>query len=111
MADKTTDFEEPDGEPLPRQSSRVETCAEVALRRPGQGKYRVRIFDLSPEGARIEFVERPRVGELSWVKFDGLAAIEAKVRWVEGHVAGIRFESPLHSAVFDQLLARCQSSG
>lgn len=61
------------------------------------------VFDLSPEGCKIEFVERPGLGERVWVKFDNLEALEGSVRWVAGHVGGVQFERPLHAAVFDRL--------
>jgi hypothetical protein len=66
------------------------------------------LFDASPEGCKLEFVERPSVGERLWVKFDGLEAVEATVRWVAGHVGGLEFCRPLHAAVFDRLAASCQ---
>ena len=66
----------------------------------------MRIFDLSPDGAKIEVVERPRVGEQMMVKFDGLEVLQSEVWWVDGFIVGLKFERPLHRAVFDLLLAR-----
>jgi hypothetical protein len=63
----------------------------------------VRVYDASPSGCRIEFVERPAVGERVWVKFDSLVAVEGYVRWIEGHVGGVEFERPLYDAVFQKL--------
>jgi hypothetical protein len=40
------------------------------------------------------------------VKFDGLEALEAEVCWVEEFTAGLRFEKPMHPAVFDLLVER-----
>jgi hypothetical protein len=37
---------------------------------------------------------------------DGLEALDAEVCWVDGHVAGLRFERTIHPAVFDLLLQR-----
>lgn len=90
----------------PRVSQRVPMSAEVSLRRLGQNQYRVQITDLSPEGCKIELVERPRVGEHLLLKFDGFEVLDAEVCWVEGFVAGLRFEKPFHAAVFDLLLQR-----
>ena len=67
--------------------------AEVALRRAGKLNFRTSVFDLSPHGCRIQFVERPSLEERVWVKFDGLKA-------------GLAFAIPIHAAVFEQLLAR-----
>ena len=72
---------DPPGESAPhgftgRRTERVAVNAEVALRRSGQLNYRVRVFDASPLGCRLEFVERPQLDERVWIKFDGLDPIE-----------------------------------
>ena len=92
--------------PRPRKSARVSLQAEVQLRRPGQHHYRVNVFDISPEGCKLEFVERPRLDETVWVKFDGYDAIQSSVCWVEGHSAGIEFERPIYPAIFENLVSR-----
>ena len=91
-----------------RRSERVALAAEVSLRRHGQSSYRVQIFDASLHGCRIEFVERPRLDEQLWVKFDGLQPLEAEVCWIEGFNAGVNFVQPIHPAVFDRLVAGLQ---
>jgi hypothetical protein len=83
---------------------------EVILRRTGQPNYRVRAFDASPYGCKLEFVERPRLDELVWVKFDGLEALEASVCWIEGHAVGLEFSRPIHPAVFENLRSRLTGS-
>ena len=55
--------------------------------------------------AAKEFVERPAVDEHIWVKFDNLEALEGTVRSVDGHTGGVRFQRPLHEAVFERLAA------
>lgn len=90
----------------PRVSPRVPLSAEVSLRRLGQQSYRVRITDLSPQGCKIELVERPRIGEVLLLKFDGFEVLDAEVCWVDGFIAGLRFEKPFHAAVFDLLVQR-----
>jgi PilZ domain len=89
-----------------RRMERVSLCAEVSLRRSGQNNYRVAVFDISPLGCKIEFVERPDVDEYVWIKFDGLEALEAQVCWVAGFKAGVAFSSPIHPAVFGMLVGR-----
>jgi hypothetical protein len=91
------------GPETPRGAQRVEFAADVALRRAGVRSYRVRVFDASPAGCKIEFVERPAIGEHVWVKFDGLEAVGATVRWIDDHIGGVQFGHPLHDAVFQQL--------
>lgn len=100
-----TGIEQP-RQPRPRKSSRVHLNAEVSLRRSAQMQYRVSVFDASPHGCRVEFIERPRLDERVWVKFDGLEAIEAMVCWVDGFIAGVEFETPMHAAVFASVINR-----
>ena len=83
-----------------RKRQRVPLTAHVNIRRAGVHGFRVRIYDASPEGCKIEFVERPALGERLWVKFDGLEAIEATVCWLDGHIGGVHFEKQMHDAVF-----------
>jgi hypothetical protein len=89
-----------------RRAERVALDVEVALRRSAQLKYRVRAYDASPYGCKLEFVERPELEERVWVKFEGLDSLEGLVCWVEGFVVGVEFVRPIHPAVFDALLPR-----
>jgi len=88
----------------------VSLQAEVLLRRSGQRHYRVDVHDASPEGCRLEFVERPRLDETVWVKFDGMDSIEANVCWIKGHDVGVEYARPIHPAVFDTLVRRLKGS-
>jgi hypothetical protein len=89
-----------------RKSDRKLLSAEVSMRRLGKLNYRVQVFDVSPTGCKVELVDRPRLGEHVLVKFDGLEGLEAEVCWIEGPCAGLRFERPIHPAVFDLLVER-----
>lgn len=89
----------------PRSSDRAASSIEVGVRRSGGHCFRVRLFDLSPKGCKMEFVERPDIGERIWVKFDTLQGIAGRVRWIAGHVGGVQFEPAMHEAVFRALLA------
>jgi len=93
------------GEQNARGALRLTLDAEVGIRRSGMHPFRVRVFDVSRDGCKIEFVERPAIGERVWVKFDGLEALEGTVRWVEGHIGGVHFIRRLHLAVFETLAA------
>lgn len=101
---------EPAAQPLSnvpvRRCDRVALDAEVALRRSGKHNFRVRVFDVSPLGCQIEFVERPGPAEMVWIKFEGLEALAAQVRWTAGFRAGVVFATPIHPAVFELLLGR-----
>jgi hypothetical protein len=85
---------------------RAKPCCEAGVLRSGGRSVRLRIFDLSAEGCKIEFVERPSVGERIWVKFDGLESMAGIVRWTAGDIGGIAFEQPLDAAGFRQLANR-----
>ena len=89
-----------------RKSVRTPLVADISVRRAGLHNFQVRIDDLSPDGCKIEFVDRPSLDERVWVKFDGLESMEGSICWVNGYAAGIRFNSPIHAAVFDALLTR-----
>jgi hypothetical protein len=102
---------ETDASPGPRhrKSPRVALQAEVQLRRSGQHHYLVSVFDISREGCKLEFVERPSLDETVWVKFDGFDAIQSSVCWVEGHWVGIEFARPIYPSIFEHILARLQN--
>lgn len=76
----------------PRGSKRQTVEAEVSFRKPGQIGYQVRLFDLSPRGCKVEFVERPNPHDRVWVKFRGLEGIPAYVCWIDGFTGGVEFE-------------------
>ena len=95
---------------IERRAARLEVPGEVALRVPGHNNYRVRILDLSTDGCRVELIERPNVGDLMMVKFEGLEVMDATVCWVEGFLAGLEFDRPIHAAVLDLLVKRLAGS-
>ena len=90
----------------PRRFERTVLTAEVSMRRLGKHTFRVQVFDVSPDGCKLELIDKPRVDEHVLVKFDGLEVLEAEVCWIEGNQAGLRFEKAIHPAVFDLLLQR-----
>ena len=106
-----TAYEAPTRPHWPRRSERVAVVAEVTLRKPGQPNYRVRVLDASPEGCKLEFIQRPREGDRIWVKFEGLETLEAQVCWVEDFVMGVNFARSLHPAVFDLLVTKISQDG
>lgn len=91
---------------VPRAAERLSLPAEISMRRPGRPTFTVRICDLSTHGCRCEFVDRPLENEQVLVKFDGLEALAATARWIDPPLTGLKFDRPIHPAVFDMLLAR-----
>lgn len=95
--------------PRPRKSLRVAITAEVTLRRSARSGYRVKIIDVSVHGCRAEFVDRPKLDELVWIKFDDLQSIGATVCWVRGFEVGLEFERPIHPAVLEMIVQRLRT--
>lgn len=89
-----------------RKSARVPISAMVKLRRRGHHNFSVKVYDLSPHGCKLEFMERPQLDETVWVKFEGLELLQATVCWVEDLCVGVEFERPIHSSVFELLVSR-----
>ena len=89
-----------------RHKPRIGLDAEITMRRAGFPNFRVQIDDISTHGCRIEFVDRPAIDERVWIKLDGLASLEGCVAWVREHSAGIKFDQPMHPAVFEDLVTR-----
>ena len=96
----------PDPGQRKRRARRVLLYGEVIMRRAGSNSYRVHIYDVSPDGCQVEYVQEPGVEERVWIKFEGLEALEASVRWTRGKHAGVAFRRPIHPAVFDLLMRR-----
>ena len=89
-----------------RSHPRRTIAAEVQLRRSGELNYVVNAYDLSEHGCKVEFVERPRLGEIVWIRFEGLASIESAVRWIGDFAVGLEFSSPLNPRVLEMLMTR-----
>lgn len=92
----------------PRRTDRVPIGAEISMRRSFDTSYRVQLLDFSPQGCRIELVERVQVGDRLWISLPGIETVEATACWVENFVAGVEFVAPLHPSVFDMLTTRMQ---
>ena len=94
----------------PRRTDRVPIGAEISMRRSFDTRYRVQLLDFSPQGCRIELVERVRVGDRLWISLPGIETVEAITCWVDNFVAGVEFVTPLHPSVFDMLTQRMKRS-
>ena len=93
-----------------RRFDRFNLTAEVSLRRFRKLNYRLQVFDISPDGCKIELVDNPQLQERVLIKLDGIEPLAAEVCWVEGSCAGLRFQRSFHPAVFDLLLERLKAS-
>ena len=88
----------------PRKAERHPISAQASLRRLQRPVYRVTMSDITPFGCKTEFIERPVIYEHVWIKFDGLASLEAIVCWIEQSSMGLMYLNPIHPAVFAMLL-------
>lgn len=95
---------------MPRAALRCSVEAEANLRRPGKPTYRVKVCDLSPGGCKLEFVDRPSLDEVVWLKFDGIDSFEASVCWVKGTSAGVQFRKEMYKPIFEHLVSRLGGS-
>jgi hypothetical protein len=89
-----------------RQSCRRPVEHEVGVKKLGGFGFQLPTVDVSAEGCRVELVEMVDAGERVIVRLPALEPLGAEVAWVEGANAGLHFQRPLHSAVFDQLMDR-----
>ena len=89
-----------------RQSYRVPTDSEVAVKRLGGFGFQLQALNVSAGGCRIELIEMVNCGERVIVRLPALEPLGAEVAWVDGANAGLHFQRSLHDAVFDQLIDR-----
>ena len=89
-----------------RRSPRVSVSVEIGVRKAGCFNFQLAAFDVSTDGCKVELVEAVDAGERVIVRLPALEPLGADVVWVRGTHAGLRFDRPLHPAVFDQLLDR-----
>lgn len=90
----------------PRKSDRVSVEAEIVIRRLRDHNFRVRVYDISRHGCRVDFLSRPQLDDRAWIKFEGLEGLEASVCWTQDFTAGMQFINPIHPAVFDRLISK-----
>ena len=65
----------------------------------------VMLKDLTPYGARIEGMDKQRIGEPIMLMLPGLKPKLAFVAWSEPMTSGLEFDHPLHEDVFAALVS------
>ena len=88
-----------------RDRGRVEIAIGVTVRERHWRAQPARLLDLSLTGCRVSEVHI-RVGQKIWVTLGDLSGIEAVATWTRTGETGLRFEVPLHVAVFDHIVAK-----
>lgn len=91
--------------PTPRRALRKPVRIQATLRRQGETKFNAHVADLSESGFRVESHYVIPMGAQVWLTLPGLAAIPATVAWSSGNSLGCRFDTPLHPAVLDRVIA------
>ena len=94
-----------------RRFDRILVNADIHMRRPNGTAYRVRVYDVSPEGCGVDDLDRYRPNESVWIRFEGLEPLETKLQWRSNFRAGLRFVRPIHPAVFELLARRLKLEG
>lgn len=89
----------------PRHADRKPVSISATLRRQGESKFTADLADLSETGFRVQSHYSMPVGAQVWLTLPGLAAVPAVVAWSSGNALGCMFESPLHPAVLDRVIA------
>lgn len=90
----------------PRKGTRLALQGDLTVRQAARRARSVPVSDLSRFGCCVEFEDQPFEGERVWITLPGLTALEARVKWKQGHRAGVEFAHPVHESVFNLTLIR-----
>ncbi len=74
------------------------------IRQSGTEFRKVRFVDLSEAGFRIYYPSPLRLDELLRVKFPGIGALNAEIRWCDRSYYGCSFENPLYPSIWEHLV-------
>ena len=88
-----------------RRSLRQPLPLRAHLREPGSKPAVVKMADLSREGFQIEHHRHFPVGASVWLRMPGIEALAARAMWSDGKRLGCKFDTPLHNAVLEKLIA------
>lgn len=88
-----------------RAAERIHLTMTAGLRKQGETKFDAKIADLSTVGFRVESHYAMPAGTQVFLTLPGLAAIPARVVWSRDNSLGCRFETPIHPAVFERVVA------
>ena len=91
-----------------RRSLRKAVTMRAHLRDRGQTRFEIEVNDLSLLGFRAETSFALWPGTIVWLTLPGLAGLEAVVAWRDKTQYGCAFAKPLHSAVFEHIIALSQ---
>lgn len=94
--------------PDERRNARQQICIKGQFRKGIGLALAVDVVDLTSHGCQLENIPTNlRRQDIISIRIEGFGPITATVKWLEvGKKAGLEFQSPLHSAVFDHILAK-----
>jgi hypothetical protein len=96
----------PSGGKERRRAKRMAMASEALVRRSGGFNFQVVLNDISMSGCRVEMLEPCEVGDWLIARFPQLEPLGSRVCWTQGTTTGVQFQTSVHPAVFDGLLAR-----
>ena len=88
-----------------RKAERRIVNIAAALREDGAKKTQIVVRDISTGGFKAEVSEPVEEGSEVWLKLAGWEAKRSHVVWVKEGLVGCEFETPLHQAELDQMVA------
>lgn len=87
-----------------RQGIRRRLGAKAVIRNSRQGRIGGEVIDISEHGCKLNLFDCSiEPGQRLTVKLGNMESWGGSVRWVNGQIAGVQFDLPLHSAVVDHL--------
>ncbi len=86
-----------------RRRARNPVQVTADFRKIGRTPFRVRVTDLSQSGCRCESTAKVYVGDCVWIGVEGLAPVEAIIRWANPFGFGCEWAHPMHVSVLDHI--------
>lgn len=88
-----------------RRAERRIVNLAARLREPGTSVADIEVQNLSTDGFMAEGVAGVEPQSQVWIKLEGLEPQSCRVVWVEDGKAGFEFDTPLHAATVELLVA------
>jgi hypothetical protein len=95
-----------DEPPSRRRAERNGVEGQISMRRLGSFGFELPVRDISTAGCKVELVEQVCASDSVITRLPGLEPFGATVVWSDDRTAGVRFNRPIHPAVFELLLER-----
>ena len=105
---KSGAFPQPEGKPTQaeieaRYAERKMVSIRAEIKESGSGKYQIWVVDLSKTGFKIKLLTSLEQTRTQFLMLPGFQPMAAHIAWREGDEYGLRFDKPLHIAVFEHI--------